>query len=549
MSMGGRRSSVAPGRKIADPRQINDKGFKDRAVRKLIQYLMQNGYERTLSPQLLTAPSTKDFVYIISFLLKAAVPNFEFGRDSKFEEEVPSILKVLGYPYHISKSALTSVGAPHAWPPILAALAWLVDLIKYSEKSSADASGSFDDGNIMFFDYLRQGYTLFLAGEDDLSSLEESIAFTFESKNAGLHKDIASLTSANEELSKQHHELTDGDTPLQRAQAHNTDLQSDTAKFEKHIADLHEHRAKVSDKLASESAEKAERTAELGNLTTEVAQHKETVAGQEMTSTDARRMQDERKHLESEFVALQTQKDALSKQLWNDELNLSKTIDRLEVKIQQVNNCSLRLHLIPADSKNARGVSYKMVLDKSMLETDADTLLSIDTRGVMMPGLLDVKASVNVKVAEAQERLLSSDEDISRREDDVAERGEQLANLKAALAKLERQEKNLRDEHSRELSDMKAQTEELEEQIRLGRSVTGQSVATSTAELASVQASLDETTETAARTREKVYSQLVSSLDMLTLHKETVETALKGLKEHCAAKMEQLAPLLDEAAP
>lgn len=93
-----RRSSVAPGRKIADPRQINDKGFKDRAVRKLIQYLMQNGYERTLSPQLLTAPSTKDFVYIISFLLKAAVPNFEFGRDSKFEEEVPSILKVLGYP-------------------------------------------------------------------------------------------------------------------------------------------------------------------------------------------------------------------------------------------------------------------------------------------------------------------------------------------------------------------------------------------------------------------------------------------------------------------
>ena len=78
----------------------------------------------------------------------------------------------------------------------------------------------------------------------------------------------------------------------------------------------------VSDKLASESAENAERTAELVNLTTEVAQHKETVAGQEMTSADARRMQDERKHLESEFVALQTQKDALSKQVrdeWRSE--------------------------------------------------------------------------------------------------------------------------------------------------------------------------------------------------------------------------------------
>ena len=71
-------------------------------------------------------------------------------------------------------------------------------------------------------------------------------------------------------------------------------------------------------------------------------------------------------------------------------------------------------------------------------------------------------------------------------------------------------------------------------QIRLGRSVTGQSVATSTAELASVQASLDETTETAARTREKVYSQLVSSLDMLTLHKEVCSVRRIHFAQPCA---------------
>ena len=73
------------GTRPADPRQISDKAFKERSVRKLIEYLLQNGYERMISPQILTAPSTKDFVFIISFLLKAAVPNFEFGSNSKFE--------------------------------------------------------------------------------------------------------------------------------------------------------------------------------------------------------------------------------------------------------------------------------------------------------------------------------------------------------------------------------------------------------------------------------------------------------------------------------
>ena len=48
------------------------------------------------------------------------------------------------------------------------------------------------------------------------------------------------------------------------------------------------------------------------------------------------------------------------------------------------------------------------------------------------------------------------------------------------------------------------------------------------------------------QTREKIYSQLVSSLDMLTLHKETLETQLLSLKKHVATKMDTLSPLLDD---
>lgn len=69
-------------------------------------------------------------------------------------------------------------------------------------------------------------------------------------------------------------------------------------------------------------------------------------------------------------------------------------------------------------------------------------------------------------------------------------------------------------------------------------------VATSQSELAALQKELDDFTEEAAKTRERMYAHLVSSLDMLTLHKETVEKQLASLKQHAASKLDLLRPLL-----
>ena len=53
----------------------------------------------------------------------------------KMEDEVPALFKRLRYPFAISKSALFAVGSPHTWPGLLAALAWLVELLCYEEKA------------------------------------------------------------------------------------------------------------------------------------------------------------------------------------------------------------------------------------------------------------------------------------------------------------------------------------------------------------------------------------------------------------------------------
>ncbi len=40
-------------------------------------------------------------------------------------EKVPNVLRLLGYPFNISKNHLLNVGSPHSWPILLGAISWL----------------------------------------------------------------------------------------------------------------------------------------------------------------------------------------------------------------------------------------------------------------------------------------------------------------------------------------------------------------------------------------------------------------------------------------
>ena len=157
-------------RGVRDPRNLKDIGFKRQQAEKLISYLMEHNYDRTLSfDKLVNVPTSQEFVHIVSFLLRQAIPDFDFS--GSYQEELPVVLKLLGYPFPIAKGVLAATIAPLHWPPLLAALGWLVDLLRYSKAETARAEGaeSFDaeeDGHKMFFDYLSRCYAFFLAGQD-----------------------------------------------------------------------------------------------------------------------------------------------------------------------------------------------------------------------------------------------------------------------------------------------------------------------------------------------------------------------------------------------
>ena len=73
----------------------------------------EHGFDRPISPKLLTSPTSKDFYCIVEFLYRQIDPNYVMHQ---FEVAIPAIFKSLGYPYPISKTALYAVGSPHTWP-------------------------------------------------------------------------------------------------------------------------------------------------------------------------------------------------------------------------------------------------------------------------------------------------------------------------------------------------------------------------------------------------------------------------------------------------
>lgn len=113
-----------------DQRPIREKTFQLNCIKNILEYLLSTGYDKPISAKILSAPTSKDFQNVFCHFYSRIDSTYECGK--KMEDEIPSILKGIRYPYanDISKSQLLAVGSMHAWPSLLGMLSWLVDLLK-----------------------------------------------------------------------------------------------------------------------------------------------------------------------------------------------------------------------------------------------------------------------------------------------------------------------------------------------------------------------------------------------------------------------------------
>jgi kinetochore protein NDC80 len=326
------RQSMATSTRVTDPRNISDKQFMNASIRGLIDYLTQHNFDHAISPKILTRPAVKDFNNIIMFLFKQLDPNYV--STGKFEEEVVSVFKLLGYPCQISKANIAAVGSPHAWPSLLASIMWLIELLAYDEEADIGSSNEsdnddkgFEDNATLtdktFYPYLSKAYTLFLSGDDDkYSELEEKFVSTYEDKNVLIRDQIAALEQRNVSLTREIEEVEGRRAYLPELESKRTAYQSDLGKFRLLIEQLQKHKDQLETKTTSREIELEKVNSSVELVQNEIANLRERIAGQEISPEDVKRMISEREKLEDAQQQASEARQLLQRKVWESEMAL-----------------------------------------------------------------------------------------------------------------------------------------------------------------------------------------------------------------------------------
>ncbi|XP_041333656.1 kinetochore protein NDC80 homolog [Pyrgilauda ruficollis] len=448
---GGSRSSqfgVFGTEKIKDPRPLHDKAFIQQCIKKLCEFLVENAYAHNVSMKSLQSPSVKDFLKIFTFIYKFLCPSYELP-DSKFEEEIPKVFKDLGYPFALSKSSMYTVGAPHTWPQIVAALVWLIDCVKLYNAIRENApsfddrqswGGETDDGivhNKLFMDYCVKCYDLFMKGRDTFEELDAEVQsklkdlfnidpFQMESlaaENKRLQEEIARLEKEKES------------EPDRRVTLRNvkSSLQADVQKYQAYLANLESHIAILDQKLESVNDEVETAEMEVEATKQENARLRHILDNQKYSAADIERINHERNELQQTINKLTKELEAEEHQLWNEELKYARNKEAIEMQLAEYHKLARKLKLIPVSAENSKGhdfeiqfnpeagpnclVKYRTQIKAPLMEIINDTEEEISKATQRKMTLEDTLEQVNVMLEDKKRNVKMLTEEAEKLDD------------------------------------------------------------------------------------------------------------------------------------
>uniref|UniRef100_G3VCQ5 Kinetochore protein NDC80 n=1 Tax=Sarcophilus harrisii TaxID=9305 RepID=G3VCQ5_SARHA len=361
--------------KIKDPRPLNDKAFIQQCIRQLFEFLIENGYAYSVSMKSLQSPSIKDFLKIFTFIFDFISPSYELP-DSKFEEEVPRILKDLGYSFTLPKSSMYTVGAPHTWPHIVAALNWLIECVKmlFACKQS---SPSFDDGqpwggesedgimhNKLFLDYTVKCYEKFMTGADFFEDLDTELHSKLKDLFNVDDSKLEALASENkrltEEIARLEQEREDEPNRLKTIKKVSASLRADVQKYEAYMNELESHSVILAQKLNDLKEQLPAAELELEAVKQENARLQNIIDMQKYSVADIERIHHERNEFQQTIKKLTTELEIEQKQLWNEELKYARSKEAIESQLAEYHKLARKLKLIPKSAENAKGYDFEI---------------------------------------------------------------------------------------------------------------------------------------------------------------------------------------------
>lgn len=361
-----RSATISSINKSSDPRPIKDLHFQEECIRRIIDFLIKQAYDRTLTKKDLMSPQAKDFINLFIFILSKIRPDWQITI-TKIDEDVIPILNELRYPGYINKSQLIAVGAPNTWPHLLAVLAWLVELADYlyydsvleleDEKNSqtekdlnyidAYVSSSINAEKIFeknYKDFLYDGYKQSMCKGDNFVALEalqnkvEDIQKINYSNVDKLVNDTKNLEKLSEDLERNNPSFIETQLSLDRANSELNITKSNTHQNEKklnEVTNLLENKIKIYESKCEKNKEIIKMNEELEGI----------IKTQKVSYEDFEKLKHNKNQLEKQIQILNQKKSELENTLWGTNNTIESMSNGINNKIKNIKQISDKISL------------------------------------------------------------------------------------------------------------------------------------------------------------------------------------------------------------
>ncbi|XP_074390532.1 kinetochore protein NDC80 homolog isoform X1 [Zonotrichia albicollis] len=538
--------------KIKDPRPLHDKTFIQQCIKKLCEFLVENAYAHNVSVKSLQSPSVQDFLKIFTFIYKFLCPSYELP-DSKFEEEIPKVFKDLGYPFALSKSSMYTVGAPHTWPQIVAALFWLIDCVKLYNAIRENApsfddrqswGGETDDGivhNKLFMDYCVKCYDLFMKGRDTFEELDAEVQSklkdlfnidpfqmeSLEAENKRLQEEIARLEKEKES------------EPDRRVTLRNvkSSLQADVQKYQAYLANMKSHISILDQNLKSVNDEVETAGAEVEAMKQENARLQHILDNQKYSAADIERINHKRNELQQTINKLNKELQAERDQMWNEEIKYARNRDAIEMQLAEYHKLARKLKLIPVSAENSKGHDFKIQFNP---DSGPNCLVKYRTQ-IKVP-LMEIINETEEEISKATQRKITL-------EDTLEQVNVMLEDKKRSVKMLTEEAEKLDDLYQQKLKEIEEEDkkcanelESLKKHKQLLESGVYDGLSEATNELHDHQRQYQVVLLTTTEKKRKIDANLSRLIETVATHIESIVKYLDEQKERIYRDDEEFMP-------
>jgi kinetochore protein NDC80 len=543
-------SSIGTARFTADPRNIGEKCFMQNSLKVLIAYLSEHGFDHPISLKILTRPAVKDFSNIINFLFRQIDPTFT--STGKFEDDVVTMMKQLGYPFQISKSHITAVGSPHAWPSLLGVIMWLIELLSYDEAAAIGAyidQNEYDEENIdpddpsasikSFYRYTAHSYKLFLAGDDDqFAVLEEKFVQSFDQQNVMVTDQINHLETSIRSLEDEIAEYEKRRAYMPELEAKKKDYMQDLGKFEQLIQQLVQHKDQLVMKTDARKHELNKLNEAIGILDQENESLRQRIAVQELTPEDIRNMVAEKQRLEEAQYAASEIRQQLQRKVWETETELRDKVNALEDSARAYNAIADDLKLIPSTAKNAHGKQLAIEID--IKTKKKSSILKSDVRNEILPVFKEFTLGLQEETNSYRQMLVQQQdvyEDLEMKYQDHESNKQQLESKLRRVEESYRREKESFDHstemHLKEMDAIEAKLNKIRD-----TSADDARYAIAMHKAAEMKVMLENQRKEYEQMKREMIQAIIDVVTMAANHRELAQTSIQDVKDAYSKQLE-----------